>query len=463
MRTYRYFLSLILFSFAVTITNGQKQSPPEGGTPKDFKLPAKKTVSLDNGLRATLVQYGAIPKVNINVVIRTGNVHEGPNEVWLADLMGHLMREGTTSMDFKTISKKVAAMGGGVNISVGQNETHVSGSVLSEYAPDLIKILADIVMNPAFPESEIERLKNDLKRQLVVQKSVPQSQATEKFRSILYKDHPYGRVFPTEEMLDSYTHEMIKNFYEKNFGAKRTIVYAAGKFNEAAVQKAIEESFSQWKAGPDINYPKATPVKTNEIAILDRANAPQTTIMLGLPTIDPSHQDYVPMVVTNSLLGGAFGSRITSNIREDKGYTYSPYSTISNGYRAALWYEMADVTSEHTGASLQEISKEIRRLQEEAPPAEELKGIQNYLAGYFVLQNSNRSGIIYQLNFIDFHGLDESYLTDYVKNIHSVTPEKVQQMVRDHLKYEDMTLVMVGDKKQLEKQMKSHEKALKVK
>src|SRR6185436_8441436 len=125
--------------------------------------------------------------------------------------------------------------------------------------------------------------------------------------------------------------------------------------------------------------------------------------------------------------------------------------------------EQADVTSEHTGASLQEISKEIKRLQTEAPSREELTGIQNYEAGIFVLQNSTPGGIIGQLNFIDQHGLDESYLTNKVKNIYAVTPEKVSEVTRRYFKYEDMTLVMVGDKKLLEKQMKAAKENLKAK
>lgn len=452
---HRYFLLALLAVICPCLVEAQKQTPPEGGTPQDFKLPAKKTRTLKNGLTATMVQYGNVPKVHIQVIVKTGNVHEGPEEVWLADLTADLMREGTTSMDFKTIARKVAAMGGEVNVSTGGNQTIISGSVLSEFGADLVNVLADIVMNPSFPTSEIERLKNDLKRALTVQKSVPQSQAIEKFRSIIYADHPYGRVFPTVEMLDSYTIEKVREFYEKNFGAKRTVVYAAGKFDEQKVFAAIEEVFSPWKQGPEVHYPPAEPVTTNEVAVIDRPGAPQTTIILGLPTLDPSKEDYVALAVANSLLGGSFGSRITSNIREDKGYTYSPRSAISSGYRVALWYEQADVTSEHTGASLQEISKEIKRLQMEPPSAEELKGIQNYEAGVFVLQNSTPQGIISQLNFIDFHGLDESFLTDRVKNIHSVTPEKVQQIAKDYFRYEDMTLVLVGDKKQLEKQMNS--------
>jgi predicted Zn-dependent peptidase len=264
-------------------------------------------------------------------------------------------------------------------------------------------------------------------------------------------------------MIDSYTAEKAKNFFEKNFGAKRSVIYVVGKFDEVEVKKAINDSFTPWKAGADIEFPAATPTRTNEIAMIDRKDAPQTTVILGLPTLTPKDKDYMALQVTNSLLGGSFGSRITSNIREDKGYTYSPYSTIQNRKGVSLWYEEADVTSEHTGESLREISKEIKKLQTENPSKEELEGIQRYMAGTFVLQNSNPGGIISQLNFIDLHELDESYLTDRVKNIYAVTPEKVSQITKDHFKYEDMTLVLVGDKKQLDQQIKMHKDAQKLK
>ena len=453
----------LVFVFAVVNTNAQKQTPPPGGTPKDFKLPEKQVKTLTNGLRSTLVHYGALPKVDVQLIIKTGNVHEAENEVWLGDLTGLLLKEGTTTMNFKTISKKVAGMGGEVNINTGMDNVTISGSVLSEFAPELIKVIGDIVINPAFPASELERLKSDLKRQLTVQKSVPQSQAQEKFFQIIYKDHPYGRYFPTEAMLNSYTLDMVKGFYSKNFGAKRSVVYVVGKFDDKAVAQAIDETFGKWVAGPEVSYPAATQTRTNEIAVIDRKDAPQTTVMLGLPTIIPKDKDAVALQVTNSLLGGSFSSRITSNLREDKGYTYSPFSTIQNRKGVSIWYEQADVTSKDTGNSLQEIAKEIRKLQNEAPPKAELEGIQRYMAGTFVLQNSNSGGIVNQLNFLDLHGLDDSYLTDRVKNIYDVTPEKVSQMTKDHFKYEDMTLVLVGDKKLLEKQIKQHEAAKKMK
>ncbi len=268
----------------------------------------------------------------------------------------------------------------------------------------------------------------------------------------MYKDHPYGRLYPTEEMLTSYTIDKVKSFYGSNFGAQRTKVYVVGKFDEAAVTKAIDDGFGKWKKGPDVSYPPAKATATPEKAIIDRSAAPQTTVMMGLPSLDPSNPNYLPLRVANTLLGGAFSSRITRNIREDKGYTYSPFATIQPGYRTAIWYEMADVTSEHTIDAVNEITKEITRLQNEAPTADELKGFQNYMAGVFVLQNSSQQGIITQLDFIDLHGLSDSYLTNYVKNVYAVTPATVQQLAKENFQPDKLTIVMVGDQKQIQAQ-----------
>ncbi len=447
----------VLLLIVTQSAQAQKETPPAGGTPKDFVLPAKQSMSLDNGMTTTMVQYGAIPKVNIRLVIKTGNIHETADQVWLADLTADLLREGTASMDFATIAKKAAAMGGDINVSVGADQTFISGSVLSDFAPDLIAIMGDMVMNPAFPESEIDRLKNDLKRSLAVQQTRPQAQASSEFFKIIYPDHPYGRFYPTEEMVDSFTIDMVKDFYSSNFGAKRSVLYVVGKFDQEKVKTAVETSFATWQEGPEVYYPAVTAQQTDQIALFDRQGAPQTTIRLGLPTLTPDDPDYIALSITNSLLGGSFASRITSNIREDKGYTYSPSSSVRTRKGTSVWSENADVTTEHTSAALKEIAKEIRLLQEEPPSQEELEGIQNYAAGVFVLQNSTPGGIIGQLNFMDLHELDDTYLTERVKNIFAVTPEKVSEITKEYIKYENMTLVMVGDKAVIQNQMQEAE------
>src|SRR5690606_3523437 len=164
-------LLLTIGIFSTSAILAQKETPPPGGEAKDFKLSEKKKKTYKNGLKTTFVHYGNTPKTTITLIIKTGNVHETKDQVWLGDLVGRLLREGTAKMDFSALSKKVAMMGGSLNIGVGLTQTTISGSVLSEYAPEFIKLISDLVSNPAFPETEIERLKGDLKRQLVTQKS----------------------------------------------------------------------------------------------------------------------------------------------------------------------------------------------------------------------------------------------------------------------------------------------------
>lgn len=431
----------------------EKQQPPKGGTPKNFTLPKKQVVALDNGLTLVMIPYGSIPKASIRIHIKTGNINEGAEQVWLSDLMADLMEEGSTTRTSRQIADEMAGMGGNLNIGVGVHNSSLSASVLYEFTPDAIRLMADVLRNPAWPEAELDRLKSDMKRSLAVQLSRPRAQAQRDFFAALYPDHPYGRVYPTDAQVESYTVADIRAFYDAQVGARRTTVYVAGNFDAEAVEQSVRESLGDWREGPEASYPIAQADTNNTVKIIDRPGAPQSTIFYGLPVPDPSHPDYLALDVTNSILGGSFASRITSNIREDKGYTYSPTSILQDNYKNGLWYERADVTTEHTGASLAEIQKEIRRLQEEPPSAEELEGIINYESGIFVLQNSSPNGIIGQLIFLDTHDLDESFLSNKVANMHAVTPEQVSELTRKYIRPEDMILIVVGDKAKIESQI----------
>lgn len=452
MRNIKHTILMMLVLFAFATGMAQKQTPPPGGAPKDFKLSEKKKTRLPNGLNATYVQYGSVPKVSISLQIATGSIHESLEETGLAVLVGELLKQGSKSTDFKTLAKKVAAMGGTVNVGVGKENISIAGSVLSEFAPEFIAAIADLVMNPAFPASELDRLKDNMQRQLAVDMTVPQSVAENNFRKQLFGDHPFGILFSTKEKINGLTVEKVKGFYDKNFGARRSALYVVGNFNQDAVNAAVTKSFGGWKQGPEVYTPPVTPIAKQDTVIIDRKDAPQTTLLLGLPTIAPDDKDYMALYVVDALLGGAFGSRITSNIREQKGYTYSPYSSIMNRKGVSVWTQIADVTSEHTIDALQEIEKEIRRLQAEPPSEEELKGIQSYLAGLFVLQNSSPVGIIGQLSFMDKHNLPDSYLANYVKDLNSVTPQQVSDIAKKYLDYNKMTVVMVGNEQLIRQQ-----------
>ena len=429
-------------------------TPPAPGEPKGFSLPETKRFTLDNGLRVTLVPYGNVPKTDIVLAVDSGNAFEHANEVWLADLVGELMMEGTNTRSATEVSEQAAEMGGQVNVGVGPDTATVSASTLAEHTARMVQLVADVAMSPSMPETELPRLKADLLRNLSIAQSQPQQIALEKFRSTMYVDHSYGRIFPTAEMLKGYTLTQARDYYSRTFGPKRARLYIAGMFDTAEVEAAVRTAFAAWSGAPDATAAKPNPFSARGVYIVDRPGAPQTTILLGMPTIDPSHEDYVALSVTNALLGGAFMSRITRNIREDKGYTYSPFSQVSSRYRDAYWAQNADVTTKDTGASLKEIFAEIDRLQAEPPSAEELKGIQNYVAGTFVLQNSTRAGIIGQLAYLDFHGLPLSYLTDFVSRVHALTPEKVQEIAQKYIADDKAIIVLVGDRKIIEEQVK---------
>jgi predicted Zn-dependent peptidase len=439
--------------FAAPIFGQQKQAPPAGGPPKPFTVPAHETYTLANGMKVTLVPYGNLPKVTLSLVVRTGNLNEPADMPGLADIAGTLMKEGTTTKSSKQIAEESARMGGAVSVTVSSDETDVDTDVLSEFGPRAAALLADVAQHPLFPESELPRLKNDALRQLSISKSVPQNMALERFRKILYGDHPYGTVFSTPESINKTTVGDIKKYYDGNFGAARAHLYVAGRFDAAEMKKAIAASFNGWAKGaaPAINQPKVKP--QHVLDVTDRPGAAQSTLLVGLPVPDPTSPDAIPLAVTNALLGGSFGSRITSNIREQKGYTYSPRSEVSRRYHDAYWAESADVTTQYTGPSLKEIFGEIDRLAKEQPSDAELKGIQSYMSGLFVIQNSSRSALIGQLRYADFQGLGEDYLKTYVQKVNAVTPADVQKQTAEYIKPDQMTIVVIGDKAKISDQL----------
>ena len=448
-----YVALALSFVAVVYAQENEKQAAPPGGAPKDFVLPATDVFGLENGLKATLIPFGSVPKATVRIIVRSGSLNEG-NQTWLADLSGDFFLEGTTSRSGEDIARAAAAIGGQVNVTVGEDQTTISGDVLAEFAPQMVELLAEVVRSPAFSASELERLKRDRLRQLSIAQTQPQQMATAAFRAALYGDHPYGRILPDEAQLAAYSMDDVRSFYNSNFGAQRTQVYVAGVFNADATREAVEKSFNSWEKGPDvlINIPEPVAGKV-VLDVIDRADASQSNVILGLPTVSPGHDDRIALEISNTLLGGYFSSRITANIREDKGYTYSPFSSLSTRYKDSYWAQTAAVTTSDTGPALHEIMYEIENLQKNPPPDEELDGVKNYAAGVFVLRNSTRSGIINVLNRIDLQELPDTYLTDYVSNVFALTPEQISEVTSKYLRKEDMTLTVVGDRGKISEQV----------
>jgi zinc protease len=446
-------LAVVAGSLGAQDTTARKETPPAPGTPKNFRVPPRRNFTLPNGLQVTLVPFGRIPKVAVELEIRTGIIDQGPNDISLASVMSDMLLEGTTTRSAQDISRQAADMGGSVNVTPGSEVIAIGGEVLSDRANAFIPLLADVVLNPKFDEADLKRTLDKHARNNAIALSSPGTLSQKRFREIMYGSHPFANVFPPEEMLRGFTVERVKGFHTKNFGARRSRLYVSGVFNASEVEKAIRDAFGSWAEGPAPTENPPVITAKRQIDVIDRANSVQSSIWMGLPVADPSQADWVGMNVTDALLGGAFGSRITTNIREDKGYTYSPGSFIWTRKKASMWVETADVTSNVTGASLTEIFKEIERLRTEAPPAAELDGIKNNMAGVFTVQNSSRFGLINQLQFVDLHGLGDEYVTNYVKNVLAVTPEDVRSIAERHLDPQKISIAIVGTKKDIDKQL----------
>lgn len=447
--------AIMLFVLAFSAF-AQKEKPPTGGQPKPFVFPKTETYALANGMRITLVPYGSVPKVAMQAIVRAGSLNEKAGQRWISDAVATMLKEGTATRSAEQIARETAEMGGGIFTSASNDKTTIGGEVLSEFDAGFLTLLSDVVMNPKFAAEDLEKFRANKIRELTVSRAQPGTVAWEKFREVVYPGHPYGVVSPSEESVKSYSLEGVKAFYNDNYGAARTHLYVVGQFDAATVKSAIDGTFGKWRKGvePIRNVP--TGAVKRSLTVIDRPGAPQSTIYLGMPAVSPSDADYIKFVVMDSLLGGSFGSRITANIRENKGYTYSPYSSLWNRFKTGYWYETADVTTEVTGASLKEILFEIDRLRKEPPTEAELQGIKNYLVGIYVLQNSTRAGVINQLENMNYNELDKNYLDTYVQKLTAVTPKDVQDVAGKYLNEDRMTIVVVGDKSKITEQLKPY-------
>jgi predicted Zn-dependent peptidase len=430
-----------------------KEAPPEPGPPKDFHLPPQRKLTLDNGMKVTMVQWGTVPKVLVYLTVAAGNVDEPKGRTWLANLTADMLTQGTLTRTASQLAEAAAGMGGELSTDVSSDLTDVSIDVLNESGVEAVKLVADVVRNPSFPEADFARRRNDRLRRLSIARSQPQRLAEEKFVSVLYPDHPYGRLLPTAEELQALTLEQVRGFHAANFGAARAHLYLIGRFDAGQLEAAVRAAFGDWKRGTEAAPRPPSPHAERKIYLVDRPGAVQSTIYLGMPVIDPTNPDYLKLVVANALLGGSFNSRITSNIREQKGYTYSPISLMSWRRRDVHWVQTADVTTKDTGASLKEIFGEIARLKAEPPSAQEVLGIQRYVAGIFVLRNTARDRMVQQLRFVDLQGLPDDWLDKYVQRVYAVTPKDVQEMTAKYIADDKAAIVVVGDEKTVREQV----------
>jgi len=353
------------------------------------------------------------------------------------------------------IAQKAAEMGGGLGTNAALESSSVTLNVLSERAADAVALVADVAQRPTYPDSELARVKANWNRRLAVALSQPGMLADAALDRAYYgTDHPYGRVLPTPAQMTGYTTAQLRAWHAANYGARRSHLYIAGRFDAAAVKAAVEKQFGGWTAGAARLVLPPKPRPGPQVLLIDRPGAPQSTFSIAFPAPDAGSAGDIPMRVSNALLGGSFSSRITRNIREAKGYTYSPGSSVAFMPHNAVWTFNADVTTAVTGPALKEVFHEIRTLQSTPPGNEEAAGMRQYMAGLFVIQNSTAGSLVSSLATRDSLGLPDDWLDRYVPATLAVTPAQMQQAA-GAFPLDRVTLVVVGDLKVVTPQLQA--------
>jgi predicted Zn-dependent peptidase len=393
-----------------------------------------------------------VPLVSAAVFVQAGGLNEAEGQDGLANLTAELMKEGAGGKSGQQLAEEASAMGGSLLVGAGADSTTARLGVLSEFAPQALRMLADVVRRPTLPASEYPRIQANLLRNIALSKSRPAVLAEETLAQAMFpQQHPYSRALPDEAAVKHHTADDLKKFHAAQFGGARTRIYVVGKFDRAKVKQAIQEAFGDWSKGPAVlrNVPKMEAKR--QVLFVQRPNSEQAVVRFAIPVpLDPTQPDFIPMQVADSLLGGSFISRITTNIREEKGYTYSPGSSIRNNYKSAYWAHNSEIANQHATAAVKEIVKEITRLRAEPPPDDELGRIKAEMAGTFVIRNATNNGVLSQLAYVDAQGLTDDYLRTYVDRIQAVKRGDIQRLAETYFNPGKMTYVVVGDKAKIQ-------------
>ncbi|MGR4893611.1 M16 family metallopeptidase [Sphingopyxis sp. LARHCG72] len=437
-----------------TMTSGQPfPSAPPIEDLKPFEIPASETFNLPNGLKVTLIPYGIAPKLLVNLRVDAGEVDAG-NTTSLAKLAAEMLTEGASGRNAQQLAESAAAMGGDLRVTGNDRATNIFLNILSDHTTDAIMLIRDIAFAPDFPAAAFEKVKASHLRNLSVAFSDAGALADFALARTIYPGHPYGAV-PDPARIQSYTLDQVKTFHRSHFTAGRAHLYLTGRFDIGAVRPVIEAAFGALPQGAAREAPAATYMRGPHVVLVDRPGASQSTLRLSFPVPLKSDADEAKLEVADSLLGGAFSSRITKNIRENKGYSYSPYSSLAFAPDTARWVQNADVTSAVTGASLHEIWSEIKMLQENSPSESETNSMKTYRAGLFTLRGSNPGGLLGLLLERDALGLPADWLEDYIPKVIAVTPDDIRAVAAKHFTVPTQTLVVVGDLKTIIPQLQA--------
>ena len=322
---------------------------------------------------------------------------------------------------------------------------------LAEFSGGLFELMADLARNASFPEDEFERERRQKIEGLRVERTTPGFLANERMRRVLFGDHRYAVIAPTEEQVAAYRRSELQHFYQHHYAPSNALLLVVGDFSSDHMLAQIDKAFGSWKGSrPEMLISAAPPEALGRhVHLVHLPGAVQTQVLVGNLAITRRDPDWFRTVLANSIYGGAFHSRLVMNIREQKGYTYSPRSGITALHQYGFFTVHAAVRNEVTAATLTEMFYEMDRMRSLPVTPEELESAQSYLTGVFSLGVATQDGVLGQLSTVYLDRLPDDYLETYRERIRALTADDILLAARRHFDSANAQIVLVGDRDQI--------------
>jgi predicted Zn-dependent peptidase len=423
--------------------------PPPLRPPARIQMPPVQRTSLSNGLTLHVVEMPEVPVVQVTLIVKGGGRLDGTSP-GMASFTAEMLDEGAGSRDAIGVAAEAAYLGASLATFADWDASYVSLKVPRRTMNAALDLMADVALRPTFRTAEVTRQRDLRLANILQQRDQPNTMASLAFNALLFPAaHPYHKPLSgdsaTTAALDS---ARVHSFYRASFVPANAMVIVTGAITPQEAAAAIEQRFGAWRgaAKPAATETPPTPVdRSTTVFLVDKPGAAQSVIVIGAGGVERSNPDYAAIEVMNTLLGGSFSSRLNSNLREEKGYTYGAGSGFSYRPLPGPFLAQSSVRTNVTDSAMIEFFKEFNRLREEAVDPVELERAKSYLvlglAGEFETTTQMAGQIAGLLRF----GLPMTYYNEYVDRIMAVTAADVQRVARTYVRPDRFTVVIVGD------------------
>ncbi len=428
---------------------GQPPAPsaiPQVQPPTAMKVPAPRTRVLGNGLTVWAVRKPGIPLVQLRLVLPSGRARPAPSDPARQRVLSRTLLAGTGRRSQNDLAERLQGMGGGLAAGVDAEDVSLSGSALATDLRPLLDLAAEVLADSAFPGPEVATEQRRLQEELAMAASQPSTIARLALTSRVFGSHPYGDPLPTPDQVSRVTRRQLATYLADRVGPAAGHLVLVGDVTPGRLLDAAEAAFGGWSSGsPSQHLPAPGGFSPGPVVLVDRPGRVQTSVRLAGPAVNRQHPDAAALALAVTILGGSFSSRLNANLREDKGWTYSPHAGIEHLQAASLLTISAEVATEVTAPSLVEIAYELGRMATQPVTADELEAARRYRTGSTALSLQTQSGLANQLVVLASVGLDATWLSGMPARFAKVTVDDVLRASRLYLAPGRLTTVLVGD------------------